>query len=227
MRRLFFRKGLPLEGPAPGLETVRAEDRWRREENRSAYMTYASKRLEKARFAGRFKLSLRRAYDRFLRLRGNPHEIALGFALGLFVGMSPFMGFQTAIAVFWAAICKANKISAAAGVWISNPVTAPVVYGFTFFVGSRFFASHQHFALPADPGYTTLVHLLQNAPRIIWILALGGIISGIPIALLGYFFSYSAIVNYRTKIKSKITEKKQQLAKKNLRRRPKKRRRHR
>ena len=28
-------------------------------------------------------------YKRFLKIRGEPREIALGFALGLFVGMTP------------------------------------------------------------------------------------------------------------------------------------------
>ena len=47
--------------------------------------------------------SWKKTYSRFLKIRGNPKEIALGFALGLFVGMSPFMGAHTIIAVFLAA----------------------------------------------------------------------------------------------------------------------------
>ena len=42
--------------------------------------------------------SCKKAYSRFVKIRGNPREIALGFALGLFVGMSPFMGAHTIIA---------------------------------------------------------------------------------------------------------------------------------
>ncbi len=52
---------------------------------------------------------LRKPYDRFLKIKGDPREIALGMALGLFVGMSPFMGIQMAVAVFLAAIFKWNK----------------------------------------------------------------------------------------------------------------------
>ena len=48
--------------------------------------------------------TLKRGYERFLKIRGDPREIALGFALGLFIGMTPFMGFHTASAVFLAAL---------------------------------------------------------------------------------------------------------------------------
>ena len=34
-----------------------------------------------------FQVSVRKTYERFLKIRGTPKEIALGFALGLFVGM--------------------------------------------------------------------------------------------------------------------------------------------
>ena len=42
---------------------------------------------------------------RALRIR----EITLGFALGILVGMSPYLGFHTAIAVFLAVLFKRRK----------------------------------------------------------------------------------------------------------------------
>ncbi len=73
----------------------------------------------------RWRRYLKRIYERFVKIRGDPHKIALGFSLGLFVGMSPSMGVQMPIAIFIAALLKWNKISSAAGVWITNPLTAP------------------------------------------------------------------------------------------------------
>ena len=61
--------------------------------------------------------SIVRTYERFLKIRGQPREIALGFALGLFVGMTPFIGLHTVTAVPLAALLKWNKISAAVAVW--------------------------------------------------------------------------------------------------------------
>ena len=77
---------------------------------------------------------LSRAYERFVRIRGRPREIALGFALCIFIGMLPTMGIQMPIAVFFAALLKWSKISPAFGVWITNPFTSPFIYGLTYMV---------------------------------------------------------------------------------------------
>jgi len=152
--------------------------------------------------------SLLRAYQRFLKIRGNPHEIALGFALGLFVGMTPFMGFQTPIAVCFAALFQWNKISSAAGVWISNPVTAPVIYGITYFVGAKM-TGMTALCAPAGSTEITVINLLQSTPEILMVMILGGIITGIPIAIAGYYLSFSAGERYQEDIKIKLAKKKE------------------
>jgi hypothetical protein len=163
--------------------------------------------------------SLRRAYDRFVRIRGNPREIARGFALGLFVGMSPFMGFHMAIAVFVAAMVKWNKIAAATGVWISNPLTAPVLYGATYMTGARFLGR-----TPAavSPGNLDLMQFLQavgQAPEFLWILTVGGIILGLPTALAGYYLAHSAITQYREELRIKLVRERRRRALKRKRKR--------
>jgi uncharacterized protein (DUF2062 family) len=70
---------------------------------------------------------IRKVYERFVKIRGQPREIALGFALGIFIGMTPTMGIQMPIAVFFAAMLKWSKISAALGVCITNPFTSPFI----------------------------------------------------------------------------------------------------
>ena len=74
---------------------------------------------------------------RFLRLPGAPDDIAKGFALGIFVGMTPTLGFQMAIAVFFAFLLRENKIAAALGVWITNPITAAPIYALEYESGRR------------------------------------------------------------------------------------------
>ncbi len=72
---------------------------------------------------------------RFLRLRDTPDEIAKGFALGVFVGLTPTMGIQIPIAIVVAMLLKKNKIAAAIGVWVTNPLTAPFIYAFEYEMG--------------------------------------------------------------------------------------------
>jgi uncharacterized protein len=82
-------------------------------------------------FIRQFKLNV----VRFLRLRGTPDEIAKGFALGIFIGLTPTFGFQMIIAVFFAILLRENKLAAALGVWITNPITAPFIYALEYETG--------------------------------------------------------------------------------------------
>ncbi|MEZ4524390.1 MAG: DUF2062 domain-containing protein [Desulfobacterales bacterium] len=160
----------------------------------------------------RFTASLKKNYERFVKIRGNPREIALGFALGLFIGMSPTMGIQMFIAVFFAAVLKWSKIAAAAGVWISNPFTAPFLYWFTYYIGAKLLSYKMRHPLPRELNLDALICLLKQAPEILWIMTVGGIVVGIPIAAAGYYFSLSAILKYRERIQQTIAKEKEVLS---------------
>jgi uncharacterized protein len=162
----------------------------------------------------RWLVPLKKAYYRFLKIRGNPREIALGFALGLFVGMSPFMGLHMAIAVPLAALLKWNKFSAALAVWISNPLSAPLIYSVTYYIGAKVLFIENGYKLRMAFNLDALLYTLRSAPEIIGILLVGGVVAGLPIALLGYYFSLKTIVEYRESIKHKLEENKARIASK-------------
>ncbi|GBC63702.1 DUF2062 domain-containing protein [Desulfonema ishimotonii] len=165
-----------------------------------------------AKSANKYLLSIKKTYERFVKIRGNPREIALGFALGLFIGMTPYMGIQMVIAVCLAAILKWNKISAAMGVWISNPLTAPLIYSITYYIGKKTLGIETACCLPETLELDIIIAIIKQAPEIFWILTVGGIILGIPLALAGYHLSFSAILRYREEIRRKIAEEKKKLA---------------
>ncbi len=79
-------------------------------------------------------------WERLLSLNDTPHDIALGLALGIYVGFLPLMGVQMAVVlVVVLPFRKANKVAAIAGVWISNPVTVIPLYAFIYWVGTFFY----------------------------------------------------------------------------------------
>lgn len=155
---------------------------------------------------------LRRFYDRFVRLRGAPREIALGFALGLFIGMSPTMGFQMVIAAFCASLLGWNKWSAAAGVWITNPFTAPFVYSVNYWVGSKLIA--HTFTVLERAG-----SIVQNAPHVVVSLILGGVVMGVPVAFVGYWLALWAVGRYRTRVKAQLERVRQRMREERAKRR--------
>ena len=154
---------------------------------------------------------LRSTYQRFLKIRGCPREIAKGFALGLFVGMSPTMGFQMIIAVPLAALFKLNKLAAVAGVWISNPVTAPLIYGTTYLVGAKMMGLAGRHASGAVTEGSTLLKMIAKAPEIFWAMTVGGVVLGIPVALAGYYLALLAVRKYRAGIQQTIAAGKEKL----------------
>ena len=159
--------------------------------------------------SGRSNYSLKRAYERFLKIRGSPREIALGFALGLFVGMTPTLGLQMLIAVFLAAVFKWSKIAAAGGVWITNPLTAPFIYGSSYLVGAKIlgFKIASKLLTGAD-----LPPLKEAGTKILLATTVGGIALGVPLALLAYYLAFTAVHGYQTKLKHRVTAKKEKLA---------------
>jgi uncharacterized protein (TIGR03546 family) len=139
----------------------------------------------------------RKAYLRFVRMRGHPHEIALGFALGIFIGMTPTLGLQMPIAVFCASLLKWNPISAALGVWITNPLTAPFIYTFTYMVGSKLLNLLKVQPFLAERLSFRALQILRKTPRVLYAFVFGGFIVGIPLAIVSYYLAYFVIVQYR------------------------------
>ncbi|MFC2172283.1 DUF2062 domain-containing protein [Acidobacteriota bacterium] len=157
---------------------------------------------------------LQKVYNRFIRIQGDPRKIALGFALGIFFGMTPFLGLHIILAVFIAALLKWNKIWAALGVGITNPLSAPFVYTLNYYVGTKILGIDVVFILPEEYTFGGFVKMLKMTPELLLILTVGGLILSVPFTILGYFASYAAVTSYRRHIKAKLAEKKAFLSKK-------------
>jgi uncharacterized protein (DUF2062 family) len=154
---------------------------------------------------------IRRICKRLMKIRGRPREIVLGFALGIFIGMTPTMGIQMPIAVFVAALFKWNKISAAFRVWITNPFTVPFIYGITYLVGAKLLGLRATLILPEAFTWGIIREMLKKAPVIFGSMTLGGILIGIPSAVLSYYLSFAAIKKYQHRIKKKVAAQKTRL----------------
>jgi len=157
---------------------------------------------------------LRFIYLKGLRLRGHPNELALGMALGIGIGMMPIIPFQTMIAVTLAILFGASKITAAAGTWISNPVTVYHVYKYCYLIGS-FILGFDHHAKHLKPmaraigqvEYLEVIKIiLSGGSKAVATFLLGGIVLGLLAAVPSYVLSYYCFKNlhaWRTSRKSK------------------------
>lgn len=151
------------------------------------------------------KRFLRLQYLRMLRLKGSPHEIAMGIAVGIFIGFMPIIPFQTAAALVLALIFRASKLAAAAATWISNPFNLPLFYSMLYFVGKKIFP----FAaapFPHGEDFSMLV-LAEAGWNLLAVMFLGGLVLGIPSSIACYYLSRKFVSEYKKRKEIRIRKK--------------------
>lgn len=81
-----------------------------------------------------------RLVQRVLTLDDTPHSIALGTAIGMFVGLTPTVGIQMMVVLAIAAITQRlfhfNRLAGVITVYVSNPLTIVPLYAAFYYIGS-------------------------------------------------------------------------------------------
>jgi len=143
---------------------------------------------------------LKKFYIRFISLRGEPETIAMGMALGVFIGVTPTIPFHTALIILFGLIWRHNLAAAYLGSWlISNPVTIPIFYFGQYELGRYLLGMPEmHLAMTdfslaaiASLGWHVFVPLLT-----------GGIVTAPLFAIPAYFITYRVVVALRDRAKS-------------------------
>jgi uncharacterized protein (DUF2062 family) len=138
---------------------------------------------------------IRRFIDRAKKLDGDPHYVAMGMAIGVFVGVTPTMPFHTVLAVGLAFLFRGSKAAAALGVWFSNPVTAPFFYVGSYKVGKYLLGN----SVPFNLKYESLLELAHLGLDVTIALIAGGIILGILPGIASYLVTRKIFTTIRSK----------------------------
>ena len=135
-------------------------------------------------------------YLKFIRLRGEPHDLALGMAFGIFAGMMPIIPFHMALALALALIFKGSKITAVLGAWVSNPLTWYFLYFFNYKLGSivlgfsgdnKIFAPVMESVKNSGETLDFLLKITSSSGIIVAAFLIGGLIMGIVASIPSYF----------------------------------------
>ncbi|MFO8154934.1 MAG: DUF2062 domain-containing protein [Pseudomonadota bacterium] len=116
-------------------------------------------------------------------LKGGPEAIARGVAIGLFIGLTPTVGFQTVLMLIACALFVGNFPAAFALSFVSNPLTMAPLYWLFHVLGETVFA-----ALPPFSGASD-VWFLRGVGSEIVLTLLGSLLIAGPAALAGYLVS--------------------------------------
>ncbi len=154
------------------------------------------------------------------KLSGDPHYIAFGMAIGVFVAITPTIPFHTVLAIALAVFFRASKAAAVIGVWVSNPFTVVFLYFACYKAGHLFFGNTlnaldsiriliEH--LESDIKFTLKINyfidFIQTNLRTFMIMNLGGIILGVPAGFISYFITKNAFIKMRRKKRENRIEK--------------------
>lgn len=117
----------------------------------------------------------------------SPHEIALGIAIGVFIGITPFYGFHILTALFAAFTLKhVNKVAIFLGMNISLPLTIPFITWAGYSLGRKILGSASYPPLDWDYFRYFSWEIFFN---FFYVLVAGSLILGIVLSVLFYFLT--------------------------------------
>lgn len=134
--------------------------------------------------------SLKELLKNLLLSHHTPHQIATGFAIGLFLSILPTFGLGMILALAISIKKKYNLLATYLGSLIVNPFTAVFIYTFNFTVGN---------ALSANPLPTPSSFTMSMIPSIAFQLYLGSILVASVISYLSYHIIIKIIKYHRNK----------------------------
>ena len=83
------------------------------------------------------KALVRRWLDTLLHVADTPERTAAAFALGVFFGFSPFLGFHTLLAIIFAFLFNLNRVAALLGVYSNLPWIIAPYYAIVTMLGAK------------------------------------------------------------------------------------------
>lgn len=152
----------------------------------------------------RGKRSARYWYLSLLRIKAPTHAIAMGLALGVFIGFLPIIPFQTVVVLVLAFFLRCSKIAAVLGTWVSNPADMVFLYYLAHRIGGLL--------VPVSPaGFDgqprTLMEMMAYGWQTFAVMFVGGLILAVPAALLTYFVSLRLIRLYHARRMARLEAK--------------------
>jgi uncharacterized protein (DUF2062 family) len=158
---------------------------------------------------------LRERATHVLHLDEEPSRLAAGMAAGVFIGLTPFYGLHTLLALAAAYVFRLNKVATITGAWLNLPWFAPFVYAFCLRLGEAVISGDwSSFSLASVHGLAHSVGgILEASPwetagtlwEAIWgmlfhasvPLFVGTTIVGAVLAVAAYFITLEAVRDVR------------------------------
>jgi uncharacterized protein len=145
-----------------------------------------------------------RLLNGLLQINDNPAKIAGGFALGTFVGVSPFVGLQLLIAIFISKFFRLNKAATVLGVLNSNWMKVLCIYPLNYKIGNFLLSSLIETHSPLIEIELSTQSILNSGGYAFVSILIGGLITGVFLSGIFYLISLKLIKKLRSKAEKKL-----------------------
>jgi hypothetical protein len=144
---------------------------------------------------------LKKSFGKLIQTNATPHQVAMGFSVGAFIGVFPTFGLGWIIAAGLSFLFKLNYTSTIIGsIVVMNPITWPFFYSLSAFTGAWIFNENPSTVLNIIQSKS----LLGSIGRISFIYLIDNIIISLIVSVFCYFIIKKLITDYkkRKEIKS-------------------------
>lgn len=117
----------------------------------------------------------------------NEHQIAFGFAIGVFYGVMPTFGIGGVISIITALLFRASPISSILGTLVVNPLTGPIFFTISMYINKLI--------LGINLKEVTFVELFNLNLKLL----LGFVIVSVVFAIASYLIVYKIVSYYVSK----------------------------
>jgi hypothetical protein len=148
-------------------------------------------------------------YLKFMRMKGDPQSLAIGTAIGVFIGITPTMPLHTILIIPLTIITRTSTIAALLGsLLVCNPITYVPQYYLATIIGNALTPYELSWArikevldiLLQHPGLQKSMEALVGLGyEAAIVLVVGGTVLALPCALISYFLSLRLFVKIRQK----------------------------
>lgn len=131
---------------------------------------------------------------KLIKIRATPHQIALGFALGVFAAFLPILPLQILLALLLAFLMGASKSAAFIGTLVSNPLNTIPLHMAYYQIGKLL--------VPFEVPYFSwrqieVTDFLDLGWKLYATLGLGALCLAIPCSIISYFIIGKVVEAYR------------------------------
>lgn len=156
--------------------------------------------------------AVRYYFLKFKRLRGTPHSLALGTAIGVFIGISPTVPLHTVAIIATTLLTRSSTIAALlVAMVICNPLTMPFQYYLCWLAGDLVLPGRltwdRILAVLEILKHSSFMDSLRATGQLGWdailVLLTGGVVLGLPLAIASYFLTRRFFIVLRAKRRRK------------------------